>query len=144
MDDRIPVSVRILYNRSENRVSFLKPVLPMNDELIILTDDDFEPEEGGKGWSKALDQATGRLREVTLDPAEVEAKMSAFVQSVGRIFRQANAAVPMESGLQLEEVELSVKISGKGEVKLIAGGEAGGEGGITLKFKRSDSKGHGK
>jgi Trypsin-co-occurring domain 1 len=114
----------------------------MDDELIILTDDDFEPEEGRKGWSKALDQATGRLREVTLDPAEVEAKMSAFVRSVGRIFRQANAAVPEESGLQLQEVELSVKISGKGQIKLIAGGEAGGEGGITLKFKRSDKTAH--
>jgi hypothetical protein len=116
----------------------------MDDELIILTDDDFEPEEGQKGWGESLNRATGRLREVNLDPAVVEAKMSAFVRSVGRIFRQANAAVPEESGLQLQEVELSVKISGKGQIKLIAGGEAGGEGGITLKFKRSDSKGHGK
>jgi hypothetical protein len=116
----------------------------MNDELIILTDDDFEPEEGSKGWGKAVDRARGRLREVTLDPAEVEAKMSAFVQSVGRIFHQANTQIPEESGLRLEEVELSVKISGKGQIKLIAGGEAGGEGGITLKFKRSDSKGYGK
>ncbi len=52
--------------------------------------------------------------------------------------------MPPESGLQLEEVELSVKISGKGQIKLIAGGEAGGEGGITLKFKRSDKATHGK
>jgi hypothetical protein len=116
----------------------------MDDELIILTDDDFEPEDGQKGWNESLNRATGRLREVKLDPAEVEAKMAAFVRSVGRIFRQANAEIPAESGLRLEEVELSVKISGKGQIKLIAGGEAGGEGGITLKFKRSDSKGHGK
>jgi hypothetical protein len=47
-------------------------------------------------------------------------------------------------GLQLEEVELTVKISGKGEVKLIAGGEVGAEGGITLKFKRSGSLVNGK
>jgi hypothetical protein len=116
----------------------------MDDELIILTDDDFEPDADEKGWSEPLQRAAGKLREVKLDPAEVEAKMSAFVRSVGRIFRQANAEIPAESGLRLEEVELSVKISGKGQIKLIAGGEAGGEGGITLKFKRSDSKGHGK
>jgi hypothetical protein len=116
----------------------------MDDELIILTDDDSEPEDGKKGWGESLNRATGRLREVSLDPAIVEAKMSAFVRSVGRIFRQANAEIPAESGLRLEEVELSVKISGKGQIKLIAGGEAGGEGGITLKFKRSDKTGHGK
>jgi hypothetical protein len=116
----------------------------MDDELIILTDDDFELDADRKGWSEPLQRAVGKLREVKLNPAEVEAKMSAFVRSVGRIFRQANAEIPAESGLRLEEVELSVKISGKGQIKLIAGGEAGGEGGITLKFKRSDSKGHGK
>jgi hypothetical protein len=116
----------------------------MDEELIILTDDDFEPEEGGKGWGDPLRRAAGKFREVKLDPAEVEVKMSAFVRSVGRIFRQANVEISEESGLRLEEVELSVKISGKGQIKLIAGGEAGGEGGITLKFKRSDKSDHGK
>jgi hypothetical protein len=42
--------------------------------------------------------------------------------------------------LSLEEVELAVKINAKGQVQLIAGGETGAEGGITLKFKRT-SKG---
>ena len=115
----------------------------MTEELIILTDNDFEPDSDSKdGWNEPLRRVTGKLREVKLDPAEVEVKMSAFVRSVGRIFRQANAEIPAESGLRLEEVELSVKISGKGQIKLIAGGEAGGEGGITLKFKRSDKSDH--
>jgi hypothetical protein len=114
----------------------------MAEELIILTDDDFEPEEGQKGWGEPLRQSVGKFREVKVDPAEVEAKMSAFVKSVGRIFRQADAEASKESGLRLDEVELAVKISAKGEVKLIAGGEASMEGGITLKFKRSDSKAH--
>jgi hypothetical protein len=116
----------------------------MDDELIILTDDDFAPDATSKGWNDPLNQISGKLREVKLDPADVEAKMSAFIRSVGRIFRRANAEIPPESGLRLEEVELSVKISGKGEIKLIAGGEAGGEGGITLKFKRSDLNANGK
>ena len=75
-----------------------------------------------------------------LDPAIVEAQMAKFVRMVGRVFQQANAEVP--SGLSLEEVELAVKITGKGQVQLIAGGEAGAEAGITLKFKRT-SKGNG-
>ena len=117
----------------------------MSEELIILTDDDFEPDDGIKGgWNEPIQRVTSKLREVKLDPAQVEAKMSAFVHMVGRIFRQANAEIQPDSGLQLEEVELAVKISAKGQIKLIAGGEVGSEGGITLKFKRSDKSGHGK
>jgi hypothetical protein len=117
----------------------------MLDELIILTDDEFEPEEGRRGWDDPIRRLTGKLREVKLDPAQVESQMSAFVQVVGRIFRQANAEIAVDSaGLRLEEVELAVKISAKGQIQLIAGGEVGGEGGITLKFKRSDSSSNGK
>jgi hypothetical protein len=114
------------------------------DELIILTDDDFAPEEGQRGWAEPVRRVAEKLREVKLDPAHVEAQMAGFVQVVGRIFRQANAEIAADSGLRLEEVELAVKISGKGQIQLIAGGEVGGEGGITLKFKRSDSSNHGK
>jgi hypothetical protein len=115
----------------------------MIEELIILTDDDCEPDDGSKGgWNEPIQRVTGKLREVKLDPAQVEANMSAFVHMVGRIFQQANAEIQPDSGLQLEEVELAVKISAKGQIKLIAGGEVGGEGGITLKFKRSDAKGN--
>lgn len=122
-----------------------KPIFFMLDELIILTDENFDPDRDSKGaWTDPIQRVTGKLREVKLDPAQVEAKMSAFVQVVGRIFRQANAEITADSGLQLEEVELAVKISAKGQIQLIAGGEVGGEGGITLKFKRSDSKVNGK
>ncbi len=116
----------------------------MLDELIILTDDEFEPDRDSKGWTDEIRRVTGKLREVKLDPAQVETQMLAFIKVVGRIFRQANAEIPPEFGLQLEEVELAVKISAKGQVQLIAGGEVGGEGGITLKFKRSDSNSNGK
>jgi hypothetical protein len=113
------------------------------DELVIWTDDDFEVDPDAKGgWNDAVRGVAGPLRPVKLDPAIVEAQMAKFVKMVGGIFQQANAQVPPESGLSLQEVELSVKISGKGQVQLIAGGEAGAEGGITLKFKRI-SKGNG-
>ena len=39
--------------------------------------------------------------------------------------------------MQLEEVELVVEVNGKGQVSLLGtGGELGGKGAITLKFKR--------
>ena len=107
------------------------------DELVILTDEDFELDEGERGWSDPIKSAVGRLRPVKLDPAIVEAQMGKFVAMVARLFQQANAQVPPDSGVTLEEIELAVKISVKGQVQLIAGGEAGTEGGITLKFKRT-------
>ncbi|MGI0495544.1 hypothetical protein ACN4EG_27525 [Alkalinema pantanalense CENA528] len=109
----------------------------MSEELIILTDDEFEPETGSKGWGEPIRQVAGRLREVKVDPAELEGKMTAFVRSIGQVFQQANAELPADSELRLEEVELAVKIGAKGQVKLIAGGEVSSEGCITLKFKRS-------
>jgi hypothetical protein len=75
------------------------------DELIILTDEDFEVDPEARGWADPLHNAVGRLRAVKLDPAIVEAQMGRFVGIVG-------------------------------QVQLIAGGEAGAEAGITLKFKR--------
>lgn len=111
------------------------------DVLIILTDEDFELDDEGKGWGDPIKAVVGRLRPVSLDPAIIQEQMAKFVRTVGWVFQQANAEVPPESGLTLEEVELSVKINGKGQVQLIAGGEAGAEAGITLKFKRC-SKGN--
>jgi hypothetical protein len=107
------------------------------DVLIILTDEDFDLDAEGKGWGDPIKAAAGRLRTVSLDPAIVQEQMARFVRTVGCVFQQANAEMSPESGLSLEEVELSVKINGKGQVQLIAGGEAGAEAGITLKFKRS-------
>ncbi len=44
-----------------------------------------------------------------------------------------------ESGMRLEEAELSVEINGKGQINLLGtGGEAGAKGAILLKFKRRD------
>jgi hypothetical protein len=120
----------------------LAKTLRERDELVIWTDDDFEVDPDAKGGWDSVKKAAGRLRPVTLDPVIVEAQMAKFVKMVGGIFQQANAQVPPEAGLSLQEVELAVKINGKGQVQLIAGGEAGAEAGITLKFKRI-SKGNG-
>jgi hypothetical protein len=109
------------------------------DELVIWTDDDLEADSdsGARGWRETLKGVTGRLRPVPLKASIVEASMAKFVRIVGGIFQQANAQVPPESGISLEEIEVAVKISAKGQAQLIAGGEAGTEGGITLKFKRT-------
>jgi len=43
--------------------------------------------------------------------------------------------------MQLDEIELSVEISGEGEIKLMGtGGKAGSKGAIKLTFKRAEPK----
>ena len=72
---------------------------------------------------------------------KLEQEMSHFLQVVGQVFHRAEQQVNAKSGIQLDEIELSVEISGEGEVKLIGNGaKAGGKGAIKLKFKRVEPK----
>jgi hypothetical protein len=79
------------------------------------------------------------VRRVPVPLEKLKREMTDFLQVVGELFSEAERR---NSGMQLDEIELSVKINGEGEVSLfgIAGTKAGGEGGITLKFKRKDSQ----
>ncbi|MEA5469768.1 hypothetical protein [Spirulina sp. 06S082] len=77
-------------------------------------------------------------RKVIVQTVEVSAevvreKMSDFVEMVGEMFDRAET----RTGMILDEVELSVEITGEGEVKLMGTGIGlEGKGAITLKFKR--------
>lgn len=114
-------------------------VAPMTeDTIVIITDDVTLPiEEGVRGWNDEV-RARLALKEVELNVTDLERKMSSFLQMVSRLFQQAEQQVTSRSGLQLDEVELSVEIGGKGEIKLVAGGEVSGKGAIKLKFRRSN------
>ena len=53
-------------------------------------------------------------------------------------------AEQLRTGMQLDEIELSVEINSEGKVSLFGiGGKAGGKGAMTLKFKRRDSRSNG-
>jgi hypothetical protein len=66
--------------------------------------------------------------------------MTRFLQVLGKVFSQAENQAKGNTGMQLEEIELSVEISGEGEVKLLgSGAKAGGKSGIKLTFKRKES-----
>lgn len=105
----------------------------MPEETIwIVTSDtvsSVEPQRRNRDGSKE--------ESIKVSVSELEHKMSHFLQSVGRIFQQAEHQVASSLPMQLDEIELSVEISGEGEIKLMGtGGKAGGKGAITLKFKR--------
>ncbi|MBE9178387.1 hypothetical protein IQ268_07270 [Oculatella sp. LEGE 06141] len=114
----------------------------MTQNSIWIVTNDAEPVtgEGQRGWSEEVRRRIAGFKEVKLPVAELEQKMGDFLQVVSRLFKQAEQQIDPASEMRLEEVELLVEISAKGEVKLVAGGEAAGKGAITLKFKRSDSR----
>jgi hypothetical protein len=66
--------------------------------------------------------------------------MSKFLLVVGGLFSRAQRQVNQQSGLKLDEIELSVEVNAEGEVKLVGtGGKLGTKGAITLRFKQFDS-----
>ncbi|MBE9032988.1 hypothetical protein IQ266_24940 [filamentous cyanobacterium LEGE 11480] len=103
------------------------------------------PIAGQKGWGEEVRQQVAQFRDRQLDAADLERKMGEFLRVVGRLFRRAEAqanvdAKPGQPGMRLEEIELAIEVSGEGEIKLVAGGKAGGKGAIKLKFKRPPEK----
>ncbi|MBD2460663.1 hypothetical protein H6G89_06360 [Oscillatoria sp. FACHB-1407] len=114
-----------------------------DDYIVIVTEEADEisvPVEGQRGWGEEVRKRISSLKEVRLPVAQLEQNMSQFLRLIGRLFKQVDQEIGSESGMKLDEVELSVEISGEGEVKLVAGGKAAGKGAIKLKFTRSDKQ----
>jgi hypothetical protein len=104
----------------------------MSNTILILTNDP-EITTGDRGLGPVQKQLS---KTVEVAAEIVEQNMNQFLENVGKLFNQADTRIGSQSDLRLEEVELEVKISTKGEVKLFLGGELAGEGTIKLKFKR--------
>lgn len=118
----------------------------MQEDYIWVVTDDIDgdevslPTEGQRGWGEEVRQRLSSLKQVRLPVTQLEQNMNQFLKLIGRLFKQVDQQIGSESDLKLDEVELSVEISGEGEVKLVAGGKAAGKGAIKLKFTRSDAK----
>jgi hypothetical protein len=111
----------------------------MNTEpsLWIITSDD--DESGSKasfdtGASyRGIEPPSVRNRH-QVSAQTLQQNMTEFLSVVESAFEKAEQS---QVKMQLEEVELVVEVNGKGQVSLLGtGGELGGKGAITLKFKR--------
>ena len=113
---------------------------PMSDDyILIVTDDvteatDETPGLTPKGWGSEVRKKMSNVAKVPADL--LEANMNRFLRFVGRLFKQVDRQVGSDSDMRLDEVELTLEISSKGEIKLVAGAEA--KSAITLKFKRPE------
>jgi hypothetical protein len=92
-------------------------------------------EDVGGGFGRRVSEVTTIVRQrVALNPAVLKTEMRGLLQVVSDVFDQAN----QQTGLQLEEVELSVELSAEGQVSIMgSGGKLADKGGIKLKFKRA-------
>jgi len=122
--------------------------IPPNEIILLVSPEEVVPVEGERGWGETIQKRAAAVVEVRLDPSVLERQMAGFLGMVGRLFQQADQQMQAQSvspqgtssSVQLSEIELSVEIGAKGEVKLVAGGEVSGKGAIKLKFARPAGK----
>jgi len=118
--------------------------IPPNEIILLVSPEEVVPVEGERGWGETIQKRAAAVVEVRLDPSVLERQMAGFLGMVGRLFQQADQQMQAQSvspqgtssSVQLSEIELSVEIGAKGEVKLVAGGEVSGK----LKFTRPAGK----
>jgi hypothetical protein len=94
---------------------------------------------GGSFGSGVIREARRILtRRVRVDAEDLKHEIGNLIAVVGDVFDQA----PTETGLSLEEVELSIEVSSEGQISILgSGGKIAGNGGIKLSFKRQHPAG---
>lgn len=90
----------------------------------------------GAGWGAPAQEEivkVAKRKRVPIDAKALKTQMDGLLQIVGDLFGEAE----QQTGMTLNEVELSVEINAEGQVSLVGnGGKLGNTGGITLKFLR--------
>ncbi|MBD2019500.1 hypothetical protein H6F43_04785 [Leptolyngbya sp. FACHB-36] len=105
-------------------------------ETVEVTSGKRSSDDIGGGFGKQIaKQVTKTVQQrVPLDAVALKAQMNGLLSVVSDVFDQAN----QQTGLQLDEVELSVEINGEGQVSILGnGGKLSDRGAIKLKFKRA-------
>jgi hypothetical protein len=88
---------------------------------------------GGFGPIRDAAQTIAGRQRVPLDAQALKSQMQGMIATINDLFDQAAT----QTGLHLNEVELSVEINAEGQVSWVGnGGKLGNTGGITLKFVR--------
>lgn len=90
---------------------------------------------GGSFRQRVKEQISTFVEErVPLDAAALREQLNGLLKILGDVSDKAS----QQSGLQLDEVELAVEITGEGQVNILGNsGKLGNKGAIKLKFKRT-------
>jgi len=90
---------------------------------------------GGFGEPELVEtvKTIAKRKRVSLDAQALKAQISSMLGIMDDVFSEARA----RTGLQLDEVTLSVEINAEGKLSIVGnGGSLGNTGGMTLKFTR--------
>lgn len=109
----------------------------MADDVVwIVTDEPVEANlpDGSRGNPFKLPAESSRR--IAVKAEQLEQGVTAFLQVMGRVLRQAKQNAVELGEMELDEIELSVEVNGEGQLSLLGnGGKAGGKGAMKLKFK---------
>lgn len=109
-------------------------VAERNVEVLEDVDGARSGDDTGGGFGARM--SSGVMRRFAVNVDDLRTQMANLLGLVGGIFDQAQT----QTGLQLQEVELSVEINTEGQVSIVGtGGRVGGRGGIKLSFKREQA-----
>lgn len=91
---------------------------------------------GGYSYDDSVEEVDTNSQQHWVEAEVLQSNMNQFLEVLGQTFERAEQS---HSKIQLDEIELTVEINGKGQVGLLGtGGELGGKGAIKLKFKRNN------
>jgi NTP pyrophosphatase (non-canonical NTP hydrolase) len=105
------------------------------EESVEVAESGRSSEDVGGGFGSSLVQQTRKslTQRVQVNVEDLKREIGNLLGVVGDVFDQARN----ETGLSLEEVELSIEVSSEGQISILgSGGKIGGSGGIKLSFKR--------
>lgn len=77
---------------------------------------------------------------IPVSAQKLEQGMADFLQTMGRVIKNAQARATELGNMELDEIELSVEVNGEGQLSLLGSGtKVGGSGAMTLHFKKKGS-----
>ena len=104
-------------------------------ETVEVAEGSRSSEDIGGGFGSSVVQQTRKslTQRVQVNVEDLKREIGNLLGVVGDVFDQARN----ETGMSLEEVELSIEVSSEGQISILgSGGKISGSGGIKLSFKR--------
>ena len=104
-------------------------------ETVEVAEGSRSSEDVGGGFASSVVQQTHKslTQRVQVNVEDLKREIGNLLGVVGDVFDQARD----ETGMSLEEVELSIEVSSEGQISILgSGGKIGGSGGIKLSFRR--------
>jgi hypothetical protein len=105
-------------------------------ESVKIVEGGHGSEDTGGGFGSSAVQAVRKslTQRVQIDAEDLNRQIGNLTSVVTDVFDQTRA----ETGLSLDQVELSIEVRSEGQVSILgSGGKLEGKGGIKLSFKRS-------